>query len=104
MEASVRVILSASVACEDANEAVVVENVRTVSMRARKSLVERVMYCGGYRAVGMGLEVCGEAEGSGACGTCHAPDPGPTRLANPNQFRGAKPYTETPYFFFLFFF
>ena len=35
---------------------------------------------------------------------CHTPDPGPTRLANPNRFRGAKPYTETPYFFFFFFF
>ena len=79
MEASVRVILSASVACEDANEAVVVENVRTVSMRARKSLAERVMYCEGCvevlgpaisdRAVGMGTKVCGEAEGIGACGT-----------------------------------
>ena len=33
---------------------------------------------------------------------CHAPDPGPTRLANPNRFRGANPYTGTP-FFFLFF-
>ena len=42
--ASVRVILSASVACEAANEAVVAENVRTVSMKARKSLEERVMY------------------------------------------------------------
>ena len=79
MEASVRVILSASVACEAANEAVVVENVRTVSMRARKSLVERIMYCGGCvevlgpaisdRAMGMGLEVCGDAEGIGAYGT-----------------------------------
>ena len=77
-EASVRVILSASVACEVANEAVVVENVRTVSMRARKSLAERVMYCGGCvevlgpaisdRTVGMGPEVCGEEEGIGACG------------------------------------
>ena len=47
MEASVRVILSASVACEAANEAVVAENVRTVSMRARKSLAERVMNWGG---------------------------------------------------------
>ena len=73
MEASVRVILSASVACEAENEVVVAENVRTVSMRARKSLAEKVMYCGGYvevlgpaisdRAVGIGLEVCGEAEG-----------------------------------------
>ena len=35
--------------------------------------------------------------------TCHAPDTGPTRLANPNRFRGAKPYTGTPYFFFFFF-
>ena len=79
MEASVRVILSASVACEAANEAVVAENVRTVSMRAKKSLAERVMYCGGCakvlgpaisnRAMGMGPEVCGEAEGIGACGT-----------------------------------
>ena len=32
---------------------------------------------------------------------CHAPDPGPTRLANPNRFRGAKPYTGTPYYFFF---
>ena len=79
MEASMRVILSASVACEAVNEAVVAENVQTVSMRARKSLAERVMYCGGYvevlgpaisdRAVGMGSNVCGEAEGIGACGT-----------------------------------
>ena len=43
---------------------------------------------------------------------CHAPDPGPTRLANPNQFRSAKPYAGTPYiyiyiyifFFFIYFF
>ena len=79
MEASVREILSASVACEAANEAVVAENVRTVSMRTRKSLEERVMYCGGCvkvlgpaisdRTVGMGPEVCGEVEGIGACGT-----------------------------------
>ena len=65
--------------CEAANEAVVAENVRTVSMRARKSLAERVMYCEGLvevlgptisdRAVGMGLEVCGEAEGIRARGT-----------------------------------
>ena len=79
MEASVRVILSASVACEVVNEAVVAENVWTVSMRARKSLAERVMYCGGCvevlgpaipdRAVGMGPKVYGEAEGIGAYGT-----------------------------------
>ena len=31
---------------------------------------------------------------------CHAPDPGPTRLANPNRFRVAKPYTGTPYILF----
>ena len=32
-------------ACAAANEAVVVENVRTISMRAKKSLAEKVMYC-----------------------------------------------------------
>ena len=35
---------------------------------------------------------------------CHAPIPGLTRLANPNRFRGAKPYTGTLYLFFFFFF
>ena len=45
-------------------------------MRAKKSLAERVMYCGGGaevlgpaisdRAVGMGSEVSGEVEGIGA--------------------------------------
>ena len=79
MKASVRVILSASVACEAANEAVATENVRTVSMRARKSLVNRVMYCGGCvealdiyildQTMGMGPEVYGEVEGIGAYGT-----------------------------------
>ena len=49
--ASVWVILFASVAYEAANEAVVAENVRTVSMRARKSLVERVMYYWGGAVV-----------------------------------------------------
>ena len=78
-EASVRVILYTSVACEASNEAVVAKNVRTVSMRSRKSLAERVMYCGGCvevlgpaisdRTVGMGPEVCGEVEGIRACGT-----------------------------------
>ena len=34
-------------------------------------------------------------------GTCHTPDPGPTRLANPNRFQGAKPYAGTPFFFFF---
>ena len=48
-------------------------------MRARKSLAERVMYCGGCvevlgpaisdRTVGMEPEVCGEVEGIEACGT-----------------------------------
>ena len=79
MEASVWVILSASVAYEAANEAVVAKNVRTVSMRARKSLAERVMYCGGCvealgpaisdRTMGMGPKVCREVEGIRACGT-----------------------------------
>ena len=73
------VILSASVACEATNEAVVAENVRIISMRARKSLTERVMYYGGCvevlgpavsdRTVGMRPKVCGEAGGIGACGT-----------------------------------
>ena len=79
MQASVRVILSSSVAYEAANEAVVAENVRTVSMRVRKSLAERVMYCGGCvevlgpaisdRARGTRPEVCGEVEGIGAYST-----------------------------------
>ena len=77
MEASIWIILSASVAFEAANEVVVVENVRTVSMRARKSLAERVIYCRGCvevlgptisdRTVGMGPEVYGEVEGIRAC-------------------------------------
>ena len=33
---------------------------------------------------------------------CHAPDPGPTRLANPNRFRGAKPYTGTPHYIYIY--
>ena len=79
-----RVILSIRAACEAATEAVVAENVRTVSIRARKSLVERVIYCGGcaevlgpavsYQTVGMEPEVCGEVEGIEACGT----EPGAT--------------------------
>ena len=69
--ALVWVILSVSVSLEDANEAVMAENVRIVSMRVRKSLAERVMYCGGGaevlgpaisdRAVGMGIEGSGGA-------------------------------------------
>ena len=71
-----RVILSASVTWEAANDAVVAENVRTASMIVRKSLVERVMYCGGGAevlglaisdlAVGMGPKVSGGVEGIGA--------------------------------------
>ena len=48
-------------------------------MRARKSLAERVMYCGGCvevlgpaisdRTMGMEPEVFGEVEGIEACGT-----------------------------------
>ena len=71
--ASMWVILSASVAYEAENDAGVAENVRTVSIRARKSLVERVMYCEGgvevlgltvsVRVVGMGLKGSRGAEG-----------------------------------------
>ena len=71
-----RVILSASASWEVANDAVVAENVRTASMIVRKSLVERVMYCGGGaevlgptisdQAVGMGPKVSGGVEGIGA--------------------------------------
>ena len=32
---------------------------------------------------------------------CHAPIPGPTRLADPNRFRGVRPYTRTLYFSFF---
>ena len=74
-----RVILSTRAACEAVKEAVVAENVRTVSIRARKSLVERVIYYGGCaevlgpaisdRTVGIEPEVCGEVEGIEACGT-----------------------------------
>ena len=74
-----RVILSTRAACEAAKEVVVAENVRTVSIRARKSLAERVIYCGGWaevlgpavsdRTVGMEPEVCGEIESIEACGT-----------------------------------
>ena len=45
MVASVRVILSARAAWAVANDAEVVENVRTVAMMDKKSLVEIVMYC-----------------------------------------------------------
>ena len=73
-----RVILSTRAACEAAKEAVVAENVWTVSIRARKSLAKKVIYCGGCaevlgpavsdRTVGMEPEVCGEVEGIEACG------------------------------------
>ena len=73
MAASVRVILSTSVAWEAANDVVVAENVPTAAMIIRKSMVERVMYCRGGaevldpaisdRAVGMGPEGSGGVEG-----------------------------------------
>ena len=76
MASLVQVILSASMAWEAANDAVVAENVRTTSMIVRKSLVERVMYYGdgakvlgpaiSDRAVSMGPEVSGGVEGIGA--------------------------------------
>ena len=47
MVASVLVILSARVAYEAVNEAAVADNVRTASMIVRKSLMDKVMYCGG---------------------------------------------------------
>ena len=34
---------------------------------------------------------------------CHAPIPGPTQLADPNRFRGAKPYIWDSLLFFFFF-
>ena len=52
--ASMRVILFESVACEVPKEVIVAENVQTVSMRAMKSLVVRVMYYGAE-----GIEACG---------------------------------------------
>ena len=74
-----REIIDWETGCEAAKEAVVAEKVWTVSIRARKSLAERVIYCGGCeevlgpavsgRTVGMGLEVCGEVEGIETCGT-----------------------------------
>ena len=73
-----RDILSTRAACGAAKEAVVAENVWTVSIRARKSLVEMVIYYGGRtevlgpaisdRTVGMEPEVCGDVEGIEACG------------------------------------
>ena len=74
-----QVILSTRAACEATKEAVVAENVRTISIRARKSLVERVTYYGGCaevlgpavsdRTMGMEPKVCGEVEGIEAYGT-----------------------------------
>ena len=63
-----RVILSASVAWEAANEAVVVENVQTASMIVRKSMVERVMYCWGGAEV-LGPTIPDQAVGMGAEGS-----------------------------------
>ena len=77
IEVLVRVILCTRAAYEATKEAVVAE--KTVSIRARKSLAERVIYCGGCaevlgpavldRTVGMEPEVCGEVEGIKACCT-----------------------------------
>ena len=72
-----RVILSTRAAWVVANDAVVVENVRTASMMVRKSQVEIVIYCGGgarvlaaARSVGVVLGPWGpkKIEGSGAGG------------------------------------
>ena len=60
--ASVLVILSASVACEVANEAVVVENVRTVSGGGAEVLGPAIS----DRAMGMGPEGSGGAKNIGA--------------------------------------
>ena len=35
--------------------------------------------------------------------TCHAPNPGPTRLEDPNRVRGARLKTGTLYLIFFFF-
>ena len=78
MAASVRVILSARAAWAVANDAVIVENVRTTSMMVRKSQVEIVICCGGGAevliATPSGGAVLGpwgpeKTEGSGADGT-----------------------------------
>ena len=37
-------------------------------------------------------------------GRCHTPIPGPTRLADPNRVRGARPCTGTLYLIFFLFF
>ena len=56
------------------------------------------------QALGSAGGCAGRAAGAQAARrACHAPDTGPTRLANPNRFRGAKPYTGTPYLFIYFF-
>ena len=78
MAASVQVILSARAAWAVANDAAIVENVRTASMMVRKSLVEIVICWGGGAkvlaatpSVGAVLGVGGleKIEGSGAGGT-----------------------------------
>ena len=40
--------------------------------------------------------------GSNSGTSCHTLIPGPTRLADPNRVRGARPYTGTLYLFFFF--
>ena len=78
MATSVRVILSAMAAWAVANDAAVVENVRTGSMMVRKSRVEIVICCGGGAevliAAPSGGAVLGpwgleKTKGSGADGT-----------------------------------
>ena len=78
MAASVRVILSARATWAIANDADVVENVRTTSMRTRKSQVDIEIYCGGSAtvldpatfagAVVLRAEVFGGVEDVGAVG------------------------------------
>ena len=78
MAASVRVILSAKAAWAIATDSDLEENVRTASMKVRKSRVEIVICCGGgakvltaassVRAV-LGVGGLENIEGSGAGGT-----------------------------------
>ena len=60
MAASMRVILSVRAAWAVANDATIVENVRTASMMVKKSWVEIVICCGG------GAEVLAAAPSVGA--------------------------------------
>ena len=66
MVASVRVILSARAAWAVANDAAIVENVRTASMIVRKSRVEIVICCGGGAEVLAAAPFVGAVLGAGA--------------------------------------